>query len=152
MKHGWCDNPQTVALLAEAENYAKLLYSDESNHILDITSYRKPNVNFISVWIRKTRDVVACGAVVLSADKRAEIKSIFVKKKTVRRYGLARRILKELENIASHNGAALLVLETGVKQHAAIALYKNYGFNLCGPFHQYKEDPLSIFMEREIEK
>ena len=42
----------------------------------------------------------------------------------------------------------LLVLETGVKQQAAISLYENYGFTYRGPFSFYKEDPLSIFMEK----
>jgi putative acetyltransferase len=47
-----------------------------------------------------------------------------------------------------NEGLATLRLETGVKQQPAIRLYEAAGFRRCGPFGSYRDDPLSIFMEK----
>jgi len=41
----------------------------------------------------------------------------------------------------------LIRLETGPKQTESISLYENLGFNRCGPFGNYSENPQSLFME-----
>ena len=41
-------------------------------------------------------------------------------------------------------------LETGIKQTAAIGLYKSLGYQERVPFGQYVTDPLSIFMEKQL--
>jgi len=47
---------------------------------------------------------------------------------------------------------AALRLETGVESHAALNLYTQAGFRKRGPFGDYREDPLSVFMEKELSK
>lgn len=32
----------------------------------------------------------------------------------------------------------------------AYRLYERFGFIVCGPFSQYKEDPNSVFMTKEL--
>jgi putative acetyltransferase len=44
----------------------------------------------------------------------------------------------------------MLRLETGIKQDAAIHLYENAGFRRRGPFGSYRDDPLSVFMEKPL--
>jgi len=43
-------------------------------------------------------------------------------------------------------------LETGSHPffEPARSLYASYGFNDCGPFADYKDDPNSVFMTREL--
>ena len=54
--------------------------------------------------------------------------------------------------IAEAGGAGVetLLLETGIADHAALALYDKTGFKRRGPFGDYRPDPLSVFMERPL--
>ena len=60
--------------------------------------------------------------------------------------GVSRAMLHDLEARARDEGACCLRLETGIKNHAALVLYERAGFTRCGPFGDYKPDPLSVFM------
>jgi putative acetyltransferase len=63
---------------------------------------------------------------------------------------LGRRILEELETRARASGLELARLETGVHQSEALLLYEKAGYQSRGPFGDYSEDPLSIFMEKKL--
>ncbi|HCU0908184.1 TPA: GNAT family N-acetyltransferase, partial [Klebsiella pneumoniae] len=43
-----------------------------------------------------------------------------------------------------------LRLETGIHQHAAIALYTRNGYQTRCAFAPYQPDPLSVFMEKPL--
>jgi putative acetyltransferase len=43
-----------------------------------------------------------------------------------------------------------LRLETGISQLEALGLYERAGFRRRGPFGEYREDPLSFFMELDL--
>jgi putative acetyltransferase len=42
-------------------------------------------------------------------------------------------------------------LETGYRQESAIRLYERLGYKKCGAFGDYKDDGVSVFMEKELE-
>jgi putative acetyltransferase len=63
---------------------------------------------------------------------------------------LGRRILEELENLARVSGLKHARLETGIYQPEALLLYERAGYQRRGPFGDYSEDPLSIFMEKKL--
>ena len=63
--------------------------------------------------------------------------------------GIGRAILAAIEAALPAHVAALR-LETGVKQEAAVRLYEAAGFRRRGPFGSYRDDPLSIFMEKPL--
>lgn len=64
--------------------------------------------------------------------------------------GLGRRLLEEIERRAVALGLPVLRLETGVRQPEAISLYRTHGFREIAPFGDYKRDPLSLFMEKNL--
>ena len=64
--------------------------------------------------------------------------------------GVAHAILVALEAKARQEGARSLMLETGIKNRAALALYERAGFRRCGPFGEYLPDPISVFMEKAL--
>jgi len=70
---------------------------------------------------------VGCGALRLLDGKSAELKRMYVDP-AVRGRGLGRRLVMALEEEARLLGARRLVLETGVRQVAALALYRASGF------------------------
>ena len=91
---------------------------------------------------------VGCGAFQLHGDGSAEVKSMFVAP-DARGRGVGRAILEAIE-AAMRGRVSALRLETGVKQLPAIRLYEAAGFLRRGPFGSYRDDPLSVFMEKPL--
>lgn len=74
-------------------------------------------------------------------DRVAEVKRMFVSP-SVRGRGFARRLLAHLESTARAAGVQRLVLETGLMQPDAIALYESSGYDPVVPFGHYAESEL----------
>ncbi|MGD9958181.1 GNAT family N-acetyltransferase [Nocardioides sp.] len=72
----------------------------------------------------------------------AEIKRMYVAAGH-RGAGHARRMLRHLELSAAADGARVLILETGIRQPEAIALYESSGYRPVPGFGHYRNDGLS---------
>jgi GNAT superfamily N-acetyltransferase len=83
-------------------------------------------------------DAVGCGGVRRHADGVGEVKRMYVRP-AERRRGVARALLRELHRRAAALGYARLVLETGVLQPEAIALYESEGYVAIPPYGLYAE-------------
>jgi putative acetyltransferase len=92
---------------------------------------------------------VACGAFRRLDDQTAEIKRMFVVPAR-RGQGLGGAVLAALEEQARAGGVVRLVLETGVRQPEAIALYRRFGFRDIAPFGQYIASALSVCLGKEL--
>ena len=134
-------------MIAELDAYQDTLYPPESRHSLDLESLKQANVLFF-VARDDARQAVGCGAVVLNASY-GEIKRMFVRP-TCRGKGIARGLLAALESASTSAGCKLLKLETGPFQPEALALYASCGYTRRGPFGNYSDDPLSVFMEKRL--
>lgn len=141
------DQPEVVALIAELDAYQAALYPPESRHFLDLESLKRPNVLFF-VARDDARKAVGCGAVVLNTEY-GEIKRMYVRP-GCRGKGIARRLLESLEQASMAGGCQLLLLETGPLQPEALRLYAALGYKRRGPFGDYANDPLSIFMHKRL--
>ncbi|MFF2374941.1 GNAT family N-acetyltransferase [Streptomyces xiamenensis] len=82
---------------------------------------------------------LACGGWRTAGPGTAEIKRMYVNP-AVRGCGLGRRILEDLERNARLHGMSRMILETGVKNHAALTLYARCGYSLTEPY-VYGRDP-----------
>jgi putative acetyltransferase len=60
--------------------------------------------------------------------------------------------MHELEAHLLSNGTDTARLETGIRQPEAIALYRKLGYVERGPYGAYVTDPLSLFMEKKLER
>ena len=78
----------------------------------------------------------------LGGRRLAEVKRMYVAP-TGRRRGLARALLMHLERTATEAGADVMILETGLEQPEAIALYESEGYELVEKFGYYAESPIS---------
>lgn len=94
---------------------------------------------------------VAMGALKLLSPDHGELKSMHVAE-AARGRGLARGLLMHLLAEARALGLNRVSLETGSQAvfAPARALYRSEGFEECGPFEGYAEDPASVFMSRAI--
>ncbi len=87
----------------------------------------------------------ACGAIKLLDSETAELKRMFVHP-CCRRLGLAARVLAFLEREAMAQGCRTMMLETGVNQFEAIALYEKAGYMRVDNYGPYVGNPLSLCM------
>jgi GNAT superfamily N-acetyltransferase len=94
---------------------------------------------------------VACGALRRLDATTAEVRRMFVAA-LARRRGLARAMLEALEDAALDFGYDTLLLETGLRQHAAMSLYEAAGFARIAPFGSYVGDPTSVCFAKDIAK
>lgn len=120
-----------------------------SCHFLDFDGLNAPDVTF---WSIHDGDALAgCGALKTLDAAHGEIKSMRTADAFLRR-GVAARMLDHIVAAARGLGFKRLSLETGsgAAFEPAIALYRRYGFDDCPPFANYKLDPFSRFMTREL--
>ena len=85
----------------------------------------------------------------LGARRTAEVKRMYVAP-AARRTGLARLVLRTLEDSAREDGCDVLVLETGLRQPEAIELYESAGYVPVTPFGFYKDAALSRYFGRRL--
>lgn len=142
------DQPEIIALIADLDAYQLTLYPPESVYALDLASLKQPNVLF-AVARNADGAAVGCGAMVVTPEF-AEVKRMYVRPEA-RGQGLARRVLSLLEQEAAQRGATQYALETGPLQPEAIALYERLGYQRCGPYGSYADDPLSVFMRKPVQ-
>jgi putative acetyltransferase len=141
------DQPEVIALIAELDAYQDTLYPPQSRHTLDLASLKQPNVLF-AVARDNVGRAIGCGAIVLHPEF-GELKRMYVSPRG-RGQGVAKKLLALLESQAIRSGCKLLKLETGPYQHEALALYASAGYERRGPFGDYTNDPLSVFMQKHL--
>ncbi len=136
-------------LLAEHLRCMAVISPPESRHALNLDGLRKPDITFWSVW--QDRDVVGCGALKELDAGHGEIKSMRTAAGHLRT-GVGSFVLQHIISEAKRRGYRRLSLETGSMSYfrPAHALYQKFGFKRCAPFANYREDPNSAFMTREL--
>ncbi|MGJ0119356.1 GNAT family N-acetyltransferase [Williamsia sp. MIQD14] len=80
---------------------------------------------------------------------RGEIKRMFVAVEG-RRRGIAARLVDALEHRAADRGMTSVVLETGIRQPEAIALYIAVGYTPIDAFGEYANSPLSRCLGKDM--
>lgn len=139
--------PDVIALIADLDAYQDTLYPPESRHALEIASLKQSNVLF-AVARDSEGNAIGCGAIVLNAEF-GELKRMYVSPRG-RGKGVARKLMTMLESRAADSGCKVIRLETGPYQAEALALYASAGYQRRGPFGDYMDDPLSVFMQKHI--
>ena len=121
----------------------------ESVHAFDVDKLRQTGVTFWSVWVGE--ELAGCGALKQLDAERGEIKSMRVADSFLG-CGIGRAILEHLMREARTRGLRSLWLETGSPAAftPALRLYESAGFERCGPFEGYTDDPFSVFMTRAL--
>jgi GNAT superfamily N-acetyltransferase len=90
-----------------------------------------------------------CGGIARFDATRGEVKRMYVVPEA-RGLGLGRRLLEELEAQARALGYASVVLETGDRQPAALALYRRAGYVRRPCWPPYDSRALSFCFEKSL--
>lgn len=94
---------------------------------------------------------VGCGALRRLDSATAELKRMYVVP-AERKRGVGRAILKSLEAEARRMGVSRLVLETGNRLEAALALYRRSGFAPIPLFGEYVDSPAtSVCLGKDLQ-
>lgn len=137
--------PEVAALLAD--HLAGMHASSPacSVHALDLSALRAPTVTVWSAWIDGS--LAGCGALKELSPLTGEVKSMRTAPAHLRR-GVGAALLTQIVATARSRGYAELLLETGPPGpafDAAHGLYLRAGFEPCGPFADYTDDPFSRY-------
>lgn len=141
--------PEICELLREHVRSLQSISPPESCHVLDLDQLRKPGITFWSVWDQQ--ELAGCGALKEVDPAHGEVKSMRTVPKFLRR-GVGSLVLTAIIAEASRRGYTRLSLETGAGEpfFPAHQLYRKFGFQECGPFGDYANDPMSLFMSRAL--
>lgn len=134
-----------IALLLQEHLGGMFAHSPpESVHALDLEQLRQPDITFWSAWVGDA--LAGCGALKALDPRQGEVKSMRTRQAYLRK-GIGARLLETIIRTARARGYERLNLETGSGPafDAAHGLYQRYGFEECGPFGTYRDDPFSRF-------
>jgi putative acetyltransferase len=160
---------ELLDLLRQSDEYAAALYPPESCYLLNVAELEAPNVSVFAARVDATESTSPAGAspavgttpavgatpavgiaaLVLNTDGTAELKRVFVTA-SARGRGIARDILRAVEDFARERNVTAIRLETGPAQPEAIALYEKTGYTHIPQFGQYIGDELSVCMEKTL--
>jgi putative acetyltransferase len=140
------DSPDATELREELQ--AELIATYDGT---DTESGSKPTASDTPVFLvaRMDGEPVGCGALRPYGDGRIELKRMYVRP-AHRGRGLSRAILVALEDEARAEGATHVILETGDRQHAAVALYERSGYEAIPKYGPYVDSPISLCYEKRL--
>lgn len=95
------------------------------------------------------KTLVACGAFKEFNEDSVEIKRMFVQP-DFREKGIASKVLKVLEEWAKELNYTYAVLETGLRQPEAIALYKKNNYEIIENYPPYEEMENSVCFKKYL--
>jgi GNAT superfamily N-acetyltransferase len=141
------DDPAVGALVAEIQAEYVVLYGTTDTDPTPVEAFLPPAGLFLLG--RHEGAAVAMGGWRRTAEGAAEIKRMYVAA-SARGLGLGRAMLAALEQSALDAGITRMVLNTGVRQLAAIELYRSVGYLPSEPFGHHRDTRGALFFERSL--
>ena len=138
------DHPDARELRAAANRFYLTIYGEPDETPLHADEFVAPAGRFLVGYL-DNEPVGSAGwrfsaASMVGARRPAEIKRMFVVE-AVRGRGLARALMRAIEDEARAAGADWMILETGRPQVAAVALYRACGYTDLPAFGHYAKAP-----------
>jgi putative acetyltransferase len=139
------------ALISELDGILSAEYTPEQRHGLALDAVFAPDIRFFLA--RLDGLAVGCGGVAFFSDF-AEVKRMYVRD-VARGRGVAQALLARIEEEARDARFALIRLETGMRQMAALRFYQRAGFQPCAAFGAYatmapQAIATSVFLEKQL--
>ena len=142
------DSPEALQLLSELDvDLHRHPYPPQSRHAFSVDQLLREEVAFFVTLYDD--ESAGCGGIKIFPSKYGEVKRMYVRPKH-RGLGLGKAMLDHLAEYARKQGVDLLRLETGIYQVEAVGLYERHGFLRRAPFGEYREDPLSVYLEKQL--
>jgi len=136
-----------AALLRQAEALAARLYPGEERRPIPPESLARPGTHLLVA--RVAGEAVGLCAVIARGDGAVELKRMIVAE-GARGQGVGSALVRQAEAEARRRGAQVILLEVGIRNIEAQALYRRAGFTPRGPFPPYRAQPARLFMKRVV--
>jgi GNAT superfamily N-acetyltransferase len=141
------DSALARSLIDEVQQEYVRRYGGRDGTPVDPGEFAAPDGTFLVA--RLAGAAIGCAGMRRHADGVVEVKRMFVRVEH-RRRGHARRMLAALEDWARDHGYRRVVLETGLAQPEAIALYASSGYEPTEGFGHYKDSHLSRSFAKQL--
>jgi GNAT superfamily N-acetyltransferase len=148
------DHPDGLVLVEELQAFYASRYGDGDTTPMRAGEFVPPAGYFVIGYV--DGEPAACGGWRARegdepglADGDAELKRMYVRA-AHRGRGRARALLAHLEDAARAAGRRRLVLETGLRQPEAIALYRSAGYAPTTKFGVYRDEPDSRCFAKDL--
>ncbi|MEZ0069889.1 GNAT superfamily N-acetyltransferase [Streptacidiphilus sp. MAP12-20] len=148
-------HPDAQLLMAEVQQEYVRRYGDGDATVLDEAEFERPNGIFAVAYDAAGTPLGTAawraqeGGEIGLADGDAEIKRMYTRAQA-RGRGVARRMLRFLEEDARRAGRRRMVLETGDQQPEALALYEAEGYLPIVKFGYYREYESAICLGKDL--
>jgi GNAT superfamily N-acetyltransferase len=139
-------HPDAVTLTEEVQQEYIRRYGGRDKTPVDPDEFAPPKGLFLVGY--HDDKPVTCGGWRAHGEE-AEIKRMYVRS-SARGAGFARAVLAALERTARQAGHRRMILETGLEQPEAIALYRSAGYADAPAFGYYACTPLSIHLGKDL--
>jgi putative acetyltransferase len=144
------DSADAVQLISELDVHLQAHpYPQQSRHAFSVEKLLLERVAFFITHYRG--ELAGCGGIKIFQNEYGEVKRMWVRP-AFRGLGLGKAMLQHLAQYAQRRELSLLRLETGIYETEAIGLYERFGFQRRAPFGEYKEDPMSVYFEKSLER
>lgn len=140
------ENLDFQKLVKQLDAYLAIMDGDEHSFY---DQYNKIDLLKNCIVIFEDETAVACGAIKAFDEQSMEIKRMFTLPE-MRGKGIASKILNQLENWTKELGFSKTILETGIKQTEAIALYEKCGYKKIPNYGQYSGIENSVCYEKSL--
>lgn len=146
-------HPDATRLIEEVQEEYVRRYGGRDESPVDPLMFDPPHGTFLVGYVGD--EPVATGAwrrssvEAFGTTETAEIKRMYVVP-LARGAGHARAVLARLEETALAAGARAMVLETGIAQPEAIALYESAGYVTVPGFGHYRDSPMNRCLAKAI--
>lgn len=142
------DSREALQLLSELDvDLHRHPYPPESRHAFSVDQLLREDVAFFVTLYDD--EPAGCGGIRIFPSEYGEVKRMYVRPEH-RGLGFGKAMLDHLAEYAQKQSVDLLRLETGIYQVEAVSLYEHYGFLRRAPFGEYRVDPLSIYLEKQL--
>ena len=139
-------NPDFIGLVKYLD--ADLAIRDGAEHSFYAQYNKIDNLKYVTIAYEHGA-AIACGAVKEYAPDTMEVKRMYTSPES-RGKGIAGKVLTELESWAAELGYQKCILETGIKQPEAIALYRKSGYQIIPNYGQYAGVENSVCFEKVV--
>jgi GNAT superfamily N-acetyltransferase len=139
-------NPDFLLLIKELNDFLNVIDGEEFDFYFQFNQLEAIKHTII-LYIGDLP--VACGAIKAYEPGTMEVKRMFTRPE-FRGSGHALKVLHELEKWAEEMGYSRCILETGIRQSYAIALYQKAGYAVMPNYGQYKGVENSVCFEKSL--
>ena len=130
------DDPVVARLVGELQEEYVERYGGADATPVAAGEFAPPTGAFLVLFVGD--EPAGCGALRRHDAAEVEVKRLFVRR-PFRGRGLSRRLMTELERTAVELGYRRILVETGLAQPEAIALYESSGYHRVPGFGHYRD-------------